>query len=113
MISEQTSKIESEWSVSLLEEAKRDLVFVFNIAAGVFGGPKNIPVKELPCVIERMSQKMLEGGCVVGFGDPDSPDWRVPDGLEIPREEIPRAIKKLWGEDPDTYQFLVFALRER
>ena len=110
---EKFSQAENQWVVSLLEEAKRDLVFVFNIAAGAFGGPTGMPTEEVPGVIERMARSLLDGGCIVGFGDPDSASWRVPETLAVPRSDVPATVKKLWEQDPETYQFLVFARRLR
>src|SRR5690349_21785364 len=62
MTLEKISQAENEWAAVLLDEAERDLVFVFNIAAGGFGGPTGMPSEEVPGTIERMARALLEGG---------------------------------------------------
>ncbi|MDP2018509.1 hypothetical protein [Hydrogenophaga sp.] len=103
---------EEAWAALLLAEARRDLVFVFHIAGGAFGGPKDMSSEDLPAAIERMARALVKAGCIVGFGDPDSPSWNVPANLEVPRSELPVTISRLWSQDPETHRFIAFALRQ-
>lgn len=101
-----------EWIENLLAEARRDVVYVFNITQGAYGGPKPMPSEaELPGLIEQVAEALLQRGCVVGFGDPDSNKWRVPNELHVPFEHKPSAISRSWVKSPEEFQFLVFALR--
>jgi hypothetical protein len=89
------------------------MVFVFNITQGAFGGPRPMPVEEaLAGLLDQVAQDLLQGGCVVGFGDIDSGAWRVPVELDVPTEQQPSTISRLWVERPEEFKFLVFALRE-
>jgi len=105
--------VTSSWVSSLLAEAQLDVVFVFNITQGAFGGPRPMPSEAaLPGLLEQVAQALLLGGCVVGFGDPDSATWGVPIELEVPMERQPSAIAHAWAERPEEFKFLAFALRE-
>lgn len=100
------------WIDDLLAEARRDLVFIFNITNGGFGGPKPMPPRHaIPALLERVCEGLLRGGCQVGFGDPDLDGWRVPD--EICDAGMPTAerIVRMWSDDPGHYEFLTFSLR--
>lgn len=99
---------ESKWIKALLAEAERDVVFVFNIAAGAFGGPTR---KEAEPLVARIGQALIEHGCIAGFGDPDSLQWQVPEQLQVPREELSRVIEALLEGQPCAYEFLAFARR--
>lgn len=104
--------IEAAWVDSLLDEARRDLVFLWHIIQGRFGG-RRVPVAELPSTLEQIVAALLEKGCSVGFGNPDSPEWTVPEALCLEPQEIPAAVVRLWSESPSDYEFLVFVSRER
>ena len=106
------SQGESQWVDALVREAGRDLVFLWHISGGRLGGPKYTSA-ELPAAIERISRSMLERGCIVGFGDPDSDSWEVPSALAVPIEEQARRVAELWASDPKQFEFLVFALRPK
>ncbi|WP_374588789.1 hypothetical protein [Ideonella dechloratans] len=99
---------ESEWIKALVTEAERDVVFVFNIAAGAFGGPT--PDVATP-LVASIGQALIEHGCIAGFGDPDSPEWQVPVQLQVHHEQLPRVISTLLKEHPDEFEFLAFARR--
>ncbi len=96
------------WSVSLVAEAQRDLVFLWNITKGSFGGLGRAPDEvTLRAVVERL----VKCGCSIGFGNPDSEDWKVPLELRVPHEKLASSILDLWHENPEQNGFLVFALR--
>jgi hypothetical protein len=104
--------IEAEWFRELLAEATRDLVFVFNIASGSFGGPTPPPAQmEVPALLERAAAALLGSGCAVGFGDPDTGEWVVPERLQVLPDQRPAAISSFYAECPDEAQFLAFAHR--
>lgn len=98
----------SEWIKALVAEAERDVVFVFNIAGGAFGGPT--PDFAAP-LVASIGQTLIEHGCIAGFGDPDSPEWHVPVQLQVPHEQLPSVISTLLKEHPDEFEFLAFARR--
>jgi hypothetical protein len=103
---------EAKWIQVLLAETKRDVVFVFNIASGAFGGPRPAPASdEVPGLLERVSAALLKGGCVVGFGDPDAEGWEQPEWLHVPPDKLPSAIASFYVECPDEARFLAFAHR--
>ena len=104
------SKAEAQWVDALVREASRDLVFLWYITQGRLGGI-TYASSELPAAIERICRSMLERGCMVGFGDPDSPDWDVPSALGVPIDERARRVAELWMSDPKQFESLVFALR--
>jgi len=98
----------SGWIKALVAEAERDVVFVFNIAAGAFGGPT--PEVATP-LVASIGQALIEHGCIAGFGAPDSPEWQVPEQLQVPHEQLPSVISTLLKERPDEFEFLAFAHR--
>ena len=105
------SKQEQAWVDVLANEAHRDLVFLWHITGGRFGGPSYQP-SELPEAIERISSALVRCGCLVGFGDPGTQSWRVPAELEVDSESKGRRIAALWCKDPTALEFLVFAQRD-
>lgn len=101
--------IEEKWIGSLIQEAERDLVFLWHITAGSFGGPKYAS-DELPLVVARVAKALIESGCKVGFGDPDDNSWRA--ATDVLSAEDPGAgIAERWRVNPDSVEFLVFARR--
>jgi hypothetical protein len=103
---------EAQWVQTLLAEAKRDLVFVFNIASGAFGGPRPAPAQgEVPGLLERVAAALLERGCIVGLGNPDTDDWVLPERLRVAPGRLPATIASFYAECPDEARFLVFAHR--
>lgn len=101
---------EEVWVEALVREAKRDLVFLWHITQGRFGGPV-FSLTQVPAVLERVSSALIRRGCIVGYGDPDSPEWRVPTELEIEPANKGAVLGRLWATTPNEYEFLVFALR--
>jgi hypothetical protein len=96
------------WVESLVAEARLDLVFLWNIAKGSFGGSNKAPDEE---ALEAVVGRLIANGCSVGFGDPDSASWRVPGELRVAAVEVPGAILRLWRENRSENEFLVFAIR--
>ena len=106
-----TAQQEQAWVQALANEARRDLVFLWHITEGRFGRP-SYESSELHKLVERVASALLDYDCIVGFGDPDSVNWRVPSELAIASAEKGKCIAHLWQSEPDAYQFLVFALRQ-
>jgi hypothetical protein len=104
-----TDRLEQEWGRFLLCEAKRDLVFLWNITAGSFGGPAYAS-EELPSVVARIATALLKSGCKVGFDDPDGDAWQT-DARLLNAENLGTAIAARWLANPMDVEFLVFALR--
>lgn len=102
---------ETEWMQQLIAEAKRDVVFAFNIAAGAFGGPRPPVANDVPILLERVAAALVEAGCVVGFGSPDTNKWVVPERLQVAPEHLASSIGRFYAEDPSEAKFLVFAHR--
>jgi hypothetical protein len=98
-----------EWVVALFAEARRDLVFLWNITNGSFGGGNVRPDDE---TLESVVSGLVTRGCTVGFGDPDSSSWRVPAELRVPNEQLPRQILRFLEENRAENEFLVFAVRD-
>jgi hypothetical protein len=103
--------IEAAWVERVLDEARRDLIFLWHITRGKFGGP-GTPASELPSSVERIVAALLKKGCTVGSGNPDSHEWTTPKALCLEPQEIPAAVVRLWTESPADYEFLVFVSRE-
>lgn len=101
-----TDRLEQEWITSLVCEAERDLVFLWHITTGKFGGPAYAG-EELPLAIERVSGALIRSGCSVGFADPDEA-WQ-PDMDLLNAENPGAAIAARWLVDPKDVEFLVFA----
>lgn len=100
------------WERVLLAEAKRDLVFVFNIAAGAFGSPCLAPTQaEIPALLEHAASSLLKEGCVVGFGDPSTKGFSVPKELQVAPESLAESIARFYENDPENAKFLAFAYR--
>ncbi len=97
------------WISELLDEAKRDLVFLWNIQRGSYGGLLVAPDKK---TLERVIEGLVRGGCLVGFGDPSFPTWNVPPELQVSRERLPAAIVQLWEANPKENEFITFVRRE-
>jgi hypothetical protein len=96
------------WFALLAQEARRDLVFAWNVARGSFGGHKGEAPKEL---FMEAAQYLLDAGCKVGFGDPDSDAWRDEPDLAMPNDEKATLIAEMWESNRQKYEFLVFARR--
>jgi hypothetical protein len=104
-----TDQLEEEWLRSLICEAERDLVFLWHITRGSFGGP-TYAENELPSAIGRVSGSLIKSGCSVGFGDPDDKTWQPE--TDLANAEDPGAeIAARWVADPKEVEFLVFARR--
>jgi hypothetical protein len=104
---------EAEWVQSLIREAERDVVFLFNIAAGAFGGPKPGPTRDdAPNVIKRISSALLEAGCEVGFGAPNTSTLTRPPELCINDDQLPATIASLYAQNPELFECLAFVRRE-
>lgn len=101
---------EDAWLDVLEREAQRDLVFLWHIAQSRFGGP-SYPAAEVPFAVDRVSCALLERGCKLGFGDPDSPSWHVPVELSGTPQEQGALLAAAWQQNPEKWQFLVFARR--
>lgn len=97
------------WLTDLLNEAQRDLVFLWNILRGSLGGLGVAPDKE---TLEKVIEGLVTGGCMVGFGDPSFTSWTVPSELQVPRERLSAAVIQFWEANPKKYEFVTFALRE-
>jgi hypothetical protein len=96
------------WIADLLDEAKRDIVFLWNIQRGSYGGLFVAPDKK---TLEKVIEGLVRGGCLVGFGDPSFPTWSVPSDLQVSRELLPTAIVQFWEANPKQNEFITFALR--
>ena len=81
-----TAQQEQAWVQALANEARRDLVFLWHITEGRFGRP-SYESSELHKLVERVASALVDYGCMVGFGDPDSVNWRVPSELAIASAE--------------------------
>lgn len=101
---------ESNWMRNLLDEARRDLVFLLNIASGSFGGPDEMPKPpERYELMERIIGGLVRGGCIVGFGDSD---FYVPDELNVAKSELPATLVRLYAIEPKDYEFVTFIIRD-
>jgi hypothetical protein len=90
---------EEDWIRSLIDEAKRDLVFLWHITRGNIGGRKYAS-DELPLLIARVATALIESGCKVGFGDPDGKSWRA--ATDMLSTQNPGAeIAERWRLNPD------------
>jgi hypothetical protein len=98
------------WFTALAHEAKRDLVFAWNIGRGSF-----VDIKEaeevLPGLFVEAAEHLLAEGCKVGFGDPDSDDWRDLPTLSMANDERAKFVAEMWESNRQEYEFLVFAIR--
>lgn len=97
------------WVADLVDEARRDLVFLWNIARGSFGGLQVAPDRG---TFEKVIVGLVTSGCLVGFGDPSSSNWSVPSELQVPREQLPAAVIHFWEANRKENEFIAFALRE-
>jgi hypothetical protein len=104
-----TERQQYEWIISLLSEAERDLVFLWNITTGSFGRRKYAE-DELPAVVARIAGALIESGCKVGCGDPDGSDWEPATNV-LSGGNPGVEINARWGIAPGDYEFLVFAKR--
>jgi hypothetical protein len=104
-----TDRLEQEWIRSLICEAERDLVFLWHITTGRFGG-RAYTSEELPLVVARVATALIKSGCKVGFGDPDDVAWQGDTDL-MNAENPGAAIAARWLADPKDVEFLLFARR--
>jgi hypothetical protein len=100
---------QAKWEQALLAEAKRDLVFVFNIAAGAFGGPRPVPTEaEIPVLLQRVATSLLAEGCVAGFGNASTKDISVPKELQVAPGRLAESVARFYESEPKKAKFLVF-----
>jgi hypothetical protein len=102
------AQVES-WLADLLDEAQRDLVFLFNILRGHLGGLGVAPDRE---TLEKVIDGLVTSGCMVGYGDPSFKSWTVPSELQVPRERLSAAVIQFWAANPKERDVVTFALRE-
>lgn len=95
------------WLTALLNEAQRDLVFLWNIQRGSLGGLGVAPDKQ---TLKKVIEGLVAGGCKVGLGDPSFSSWSVPPELRVPRECLPSAVIRFWEANPKENDFVTFAL---
>lgn len=76
---------------------------------GSFGGDGVSPDDE---TLEKVVAGLVEGECLVGFGDPSFPNWCVPPELRVARENLAREIVRLWRANPENWEFITFAIRD-
>jgi hypothetical protein len=104
-----TDRIEEEWIRSLTDEAERDLVFLWHITSGRFGG-RTYASDALSLIVARVSNALIDSGCKVGFGNPDDNGWQA--DADILNAETPGAeIAARWLVNPKDVELLVFARR--
>jgi len=101
---------EKTWIANLILESQRDLVFLWHLTGGRFGGP-SYSQTEFPAALNRAISALLAEGCQIGFGNPNSQDWRVPEELLQNGKLSALKVVELWGNHPVEYEFLVFAIR--
>jgi len=105
-----TEAEESAWVQELLDEARRDLVFLQNIARGSFGGPDEMPAPpERFNLMQRVIEGLVLGGCKVGFGDSN---FYVPDELRVAKSELSATLVRLYAQRPQDYEFATFIIRD-
>jgi hypothetical protein len=102
-------RLERQWIGALVREAERDLVFLWHVTTGAFGG-RAYPSEELPLVIARVATALIKSGCKVGFGNPDGDAWQADTDL-LNVENPGLIIAARWLANPKDVEFLVFALR--
>ncbi len=98
------------WFATLAQEARRDLVFAWNVACGSFGGPKQREEVQPDLFVEAI-EHLLAAGSRTGFGDPDSDAWRDLPFVSKSIEGKARLIAEMWASNRQKYEFLVFAIR--
>jgi hypothetical protein len=96
------------WVAELLREAERDLVFLWHIQGGRFGGLNISPDRQ---TFAKIVERLVAGGCKVGFGDPSFSKWIVPPELQVASDRLPQAIIELWEANPKENEFITFAIR--
>jgi hypothetical protein len=101
---------EEDWVGNLVLESKRDLVFLWHITNGRFGGPSSSN-PEFPSIRNQAISALLAAGCKVGFGEPESVEWRVPEEILIDGKANASKIMEASTAHPKEYEFLVFAIR--
>ena len=100
------------WERALLAEARRDVVFVFNIVSGAFGGPKPAPAQdEQAALLERVAGVLLKGGCTVGFLTKGTDEPALPERLLVQRDHLAKEIARFYAENPEDVKFLAFLHR--
>lgn len=99
------------WIANLIAESKRDVVFMWHITSGCFSGASVVVVPS-EAEIGAAIAGLVAAGALIGFGDPDSPEFVVPQELLVDGESVAPRIDELRRNAPEEYQFLVFAVRE-
>jgi hypothetical protein len=98
------------WFAALAQEARRDLLFAWNVARGSFSGPKQQEEVQ-PALFVEAVEHLLAAGCRTGFGDPDSDAWKDLPCMSKSIEEKAKLIAEMWASNRREYEFLVFAIR--
>jgi hypothetical protein len=102
----------TSWEDALIAEARRDVVFVFNITSCAFGGPRPTPAEDdLPGLVERVASALLDAGCKVGYGVPGTDDVIVPERLRVPPGRLAKDIARFYADEPEQAKFLAFVDR--
>ena len=99
------------WIANLIAEAQRDLVFMWHITSGSFSStPMAAPPSNTE--IDNAVSELVAVGAMVGFGDPDSSGFLVPQELLVSGKPSASKIAELRRDAPENYEFLVFAVRK-
>ncbi|MBX9899918.1 MAG: hypothetical protein K2Y28_03955 [Burkholderiaceae bacterium] len=93
----------------MLDEARRDLVFFWNIQRGNYGGSRVAPDKK---TLEKVVEGLVTGNCLVGFGDPSFPTWNAPPELQVSRDRLSAAVIQFCELNQKESEFITFAKRE-
>lgn len=99
------------WVANLITESERDLVFLWHITSGRFS---SIPLAVAPSEIDidNAISELVAIGARIGFGDPNSSEFVVPQELLVNGKPSASRIAELRRNAPENYHFLIFAIRQ-
>lgn len=102
---------EDRYHAVLVNEARRDLVFLMDIAHQLLEGFK-CSFDELPPNLEKAIHCLLESGANIGYGEPGTSSWKPESKFTGDATVKAKQIVAEWAVASARLDFLVFVRRE-
>ena len=102
---------EALYHAALVNDAARDVVFLMEIRHEAEEGFK-CSKSETPSFVERAVHYLLDNSAIIGRGEPGTISWKIATEFEGESSTIAKQIVKLWSADKESFDCLVFIIRD-